>query len=172
LAAEPLVLEWNGEVTECELTHPEKVDRTLHLECELPLGMLPGNAFPEPLRFRCGPGRVRVGNWQEVGLPTYAGGLTYRQSFTLDSVPDPLWLDLGRVRGTVEVALNGVECGIRPWSPYRFVLTAAAVAGNNELEMTLFNTLGPFFGEGHPAIFGYPSQWASGVVGPIRLKTS
>jgi hypothetical protein len=170
----PLDLSWsqsgNLPLAEARLPDPDTEGRVLSLKCELPVGLLPGYGFPEPLRFHCGPGKVRTGDWREVGLPTYSGGLCYRQRFTMENKPKGVWLDLGKIRGTVEVSLNGSSCGTRPWSPYRFDLSEAIRSGENTLEATVYNTLGPFFGEGHPALFGYPSQLASGIMGPVVLR--
>jgi hypothetical protein len=173
LDGDPLAVTWeddaNGTRALVDLPHAEQAGRRLYLRCELPVGVPPANAFPEPLRFRCQAGRIRVGDWQEMGLSSYSGGLRYRVAFDLSRVTSSLWLDLGRVRGSVEVTLNDVGCGIRPWSPYRFDLTAAARSGTNQLAVTVFNTLGSVFGEGHPSPFGYPSQAIAGILGPVRL---
>jgi hypothetical protein len=168
-----LDLTWDGgadlSLARADLPDPERVGRRLYLRCELPVGVLPANAFPEPLRFRCRGGRIRLGDWRDVGLGSYSGGVRYGLAFDLDRPVGSLWLDLGRVRGSVEVTLNGAPCGVRSWSPYRFDLTHAAHQGTNHLAVTVFNTLGSLFGEGHPSPFGYGSQAAAGMIGPVRL---
>jgi hypothetical protein len=174
LDGEPLELTWeNGaahlDVAHAELPRPERASRRLLLRCELPVGVLPANAFPEPLRFRCRAGRIRPGDWRDVGLGAYAGGVRYRTAFRLDRPRGRLVLDLGRVRDSVEVTVNDRSCGVRPWSPYRFDLTGAARPGVNHLAVTVFNTLGSLFGEGHASPFGYGSQAAAGLMGPVRI---
>jgi len=98
--------------------------------------------------------------------------LAKRLDFDLDRPVGSLWIDLGRVRGSVEVTLNDASCGVRSWSPYRFDLTPAACQGTNHLAVTVFNTLGSLFGEGHPSPFGYGSQAAAGMMGPVCLLVS
>jgi hypothetical protein len=132
---------------------------------------MPAAAIPKPLRFHCSHGRILTGNWEELGLACYSGGLKYSQSFELADVAKPLCLDLGRVRGTAEVNCNGKHCGTRIWSPYRFDISNAVAPGINSLEITVFNTLAPWFGPGHPSVFGFPSQCHSGIMGPVRILT-
>src|SRR5437764_9747884 len=68
--------------------------------------------------------------------------------------PVPIWwwsgekldaqLDLGRVRGTAEVHVNGEAVGVRIWSPYTFDVTNHLRPGENELQVWVYNTLGPY----------------------------
>jgi hypothetical protein len=124
------------------------------------------------LRFDCGRGAIAEGDWRDEGLPHYAGGVRYSREVTLQEVPTGLALDLGRVRGTAEVSLNGHSCGVRLWSPYRFDLSKAAQAGENRLEVSVFGTLGNHYLEGHPSPYGLRSQSCLGLVGPVKLETT
>ena len=53
LDSSPLDLTWDGgadlSLARADLPDPERVGRRLYLRCELPVGVLPANAFPEPL---------------------------------------------------------------------------------------------------------------------------
>ncbi|MBI2941012.1 MAG: hypothetical protein HYY04_11310 [Chloroflexi bacterium] len=171
------------------LPHPQRPERALAFRVEMPVGTLAGAAFARPVRFDCGPGAIRLGDWRDQGLPHYVGGIRYRRTF--DGLPNSgaVVLDLGRVRGTAEVSVNGQPCGVRLWHPYRFDITAALHDGGtaltpspsptgrggsesgreNELEITVFNTLGPHFGDGHPSPYCYTGQDRSGLFGPVRL---
>jgi hypothetical protein len=107
--------------------------------------------------------------------------LTYRAEVTLpENFPGEakaiaegprggLILDLGRVRGTADVTVNGVACGARIWHPYRFDVAEAARPGKNDVRIRVFNTLGPHFGEGHPCAYVFENQTQSGIWGPVTI---
>jgi hypothetical protein len=73
------------------------------------------------------------------------------------------------VRGTAEVRLNGKPLGARFLSPYRFDLGAAAKAGRNQLEVTIYNTLAPYLRAASPTHYVFPGQESSGLFGPVRI---
>jgi len=153
-----------------DLPRSTELRRTLTVECELPVGLIGGGAFEGPLEFDCGKGTIGLDGWREEGLPHFVGGVRYGQMFCLDAGAREVILDLGRVRGTAEVAVNGIFCGARLWSPYRFELTGGARAGDNHLEITVFGTLGNYYMEGHPSPYGLRSQSLLGLLGPVSLR--
>jgi hypothetical protein len=127
-----------------------------------------GAALLAPLSFELGPGRLPLGSWDRLGLPHYSGGVRYSKRVELPAEPSAkLLLDLGRVRGTAEVIVNGTSCGTRLWHPYLFDITTAAQAGVNEIEIRVFNTLGPHFGVGHPSGHVFEGHTQSGLFGPV-----
>lgn len=134
-------------------------------------GRYEGAAFLAPVRFTVGTGVIQPGNWAKQGLPHYSGGLTYAQTLQLPAAyaDAPLLLDLGRVKGTAQVTINGRSAGVRIWRPYRFDVTGLLRPGANRLEVTVYNTLGPYFGAGYPTPYVYSGQEASGMYGPVRL---
>ena len=78
-------------------------------------------------------------------------------------------LDLGRVRGTAEVHLNGKRVGERIWSPYTFDLTDHLRSRENALHVSVYNTLGPYMEAVSPTSFVFPGQTVSGLFGPVTL---
>ena len=77
-----------------------------------------GRLLRGPVTYRTGEGRIELGLWAEQGLESYAGGIRYRRTVTLDALPaGRLWLDLGHVRGKAEVWINGQSAGVRVLSP-------------------------------------------------------
>ncbi|HEY7271965.1 MAG TPA: glycosyl hydrolase [Actinoplanes sp.] len=104
--------------------------------------------------------------WEEQpGRRYFSGAATYTATFELDDIADGarVLVDLGesRIVGTdrtgqlgrsyraavagpvgeiAQVRLNGVPCGIAWAPPYRLDLSAAAGAGRNDIEITVFNT--------------------------------
>ncbi|WP_406015725.1 hypothetical protein OG520_34575 [Streptomyces sp. NBC_00984] len=132
-----------------------------------------GAALASPVRCTVGPGRIRLGDWEDQGLAEYSGGVRYGREVTVPAevVAGQVWLDLGRVRGTAEVRVGGVAAGVRVCSPYVFDLTGLVVPGANALEITVFGTLAPHLDATSPTHFVFPGQRVSGLLGPVRLRT-
>ncbi len=82
-----------------------------------------------------------------------------------------LELDLGVVRGTAEVTVNGKPAGVRIWKPYRFNITDLVQPGRNRIEVTVANTLGPHYSSGIPTPYVFPGQQVSGILGPAVIGT-
>jgi hypothetical protein len=144
--------------------------RVAALRIESIAGFEQGAAIAEPITYEMGPGRIPFGSWNELGLPHYAGGLVYSAEVTVPEKPDgKIVLDLGRVRGCVDVSVNGVACGVRIWHPYRFDITEAVKPGANTVAIRVFNTLGPHFAQGHPSRHVFDGQIQSGLFGPVKV---
>lgn len=134
-----------------------------------------GAILAAPVRFDTGRGVMRLGDWEDRGLRGYSGGVRYETSLPVDPAiaeSARVVLDLGRVRGTAEVSVDGVPAGTRVCSPYRFDLTDLVHTGDNELEITVFNTLAPYLDATSPTRFVFPGQRVSGLFGPVRLRWS
>ncbi|MFG1942524.1 hypothetical protein [Nonomuraea sp. NPDC048826] len=140
---------------------------TVELHVDTAPGAQGGAAFTGPVRFACGPGRMRLGDWEERGLAGYSGGVRYRTTVTARAGAG--LLDLGRVRGTAEVTVNGRPCGIRVCSPY--VFDVGLDDGENVVEILVLGTLGPYLDEVSPTHFVFAGQRVSGLLGPVRLRT-
>ncbi|SDJ41999.1 hypothetical protein [Nonomuraea jiangxiensis] len=140
---------------------------TAELHADTAPGAQAGAAFTGPVRFVCGPGRMRLGDWEEHGLAGYSGGVRYRT--TIRAATGPGLLDLGRVRGTAEVTVNGRPCGVRVCSPY--VFDVQLDEGDNSVEILILGTLGPYLDEVSPTHFVFSGQRAHGLFGPVHLRT-
>ena len=130
-----------------------------------------GAALAAPIRFEVGPGEIALGDWEQVGLPEYSGGVRYRSTIDVaGAAPSPTaTLDLGELRGTAEVRVNGVACGTRICAPYRFDVGAALRAGANEVEVLVLGTLGPYLDAVSPTHFVFDGQRTTGLCGPVTL---
>ena len=123
-----------------------------------------------PITFEVGMGRVEPGNWEEQGLSAYAGGVVYCRDICIARRSrEQVWTDLRRVRGTVEVWVNGACVGRRIWSPYCFGITKLVREGENTIEARVFNTLAPYLAAVSPTYYIFPGQTISGLFGPITL---
>lgn len=136
-------------------------------------GRSAGTLFEGPVTYEMGPGRMEAGDWTKQGLLNYSGGVRYQRPLHLDALPTGgLTLDLGRMRGTAEVRVNGVAAGVRIWNPYRFDISKLVRPGANLVEVLVLNTLGPYL-QGHSATtFVFAGQEVSGMLGPVRLLTA
>ncbi|OXS36828.1 glycosyl hydrolase [Streptomyces sp. XY006] len=127
-----------------------------------------GSAWLGPVRVRTVPAPLPLGDWQELGLGGWSGGVTYAREVRVPPGADPV-LDLGRVRGSVEVALDGEFAGEAFCAPYRFPLRGAA-GRTVRLEVTVRGTLAPYLAEATPTQWAFDSQRATGLFGPVTLR--
>lgn len=77
----------------------------------------------------------------EKHFPFYSGTVTYRTSFELDQEFTSLVLNLGDVRDSAEVFVNGVSAGKRLWAPYRFEIARLSKRGANEIRIDVRNNM-------------------------------
>ncbi|MBK3642052.1 glycosyl hydrolase [Streptomyces sp. MBT33] len=126
-----------------------------------------GGAWHGPVRVRTVPAPLPLGDWRSLGLGGWSGGVTYARELRAPAGADPV-LDLGRVRGSVEVTVDGEPVGEAFCPPYRFELHGAA-GRTVRIEVTVRNTLAPYLAEATPTAWAFPSMLASGLLGPVTL---
>lgn len=127
-----------------------------------------GSAWRGPVRVRTVAAPMRPGEWAEVGLGGWSGGVTYARTLEVPAGSDPV-LDLGRVRGSVAVRVDGELVGEAFCGPYRFALRGTA-GRTVRLDVTVHNTLAPYLAEATPTAWAFPSQLPSGLLGPVTLE--
>lgn len=163
-------LEGSDGVLTATLPDPDAPRRVAALRIAAVLGFEKGAAIEAPITFEMGPGTIPLGSWDELGLPHYAGGVRYTVRVQIAERDGAhVVLDLGHVRGSAEVLVNGKPCGTRIWHPYRFDVTDAAKGGENEISILVLNTLGPHFADGHPSAGVKENQTQSGIFGPVHV---
>lgn len=150
---------------------PGRAARTATLLVRTRPGHCGGAVLDGPARFTTGPGLIDLGDWQEAGLPEYSGAVRYRRTVSLAAPPSGARLDLGEVRGTAEVQVNGNPVGIRICTPYVFDVGSALRPGDNDIEILVCGTLAPYLDAVSPTHFVFPGQAATGLFGPVRLTT-
>ncbi|MEV0840500.1 hypothetical protein AB0I55_13205 [Actinocatenispora sera] len=128
-----------------------------------------GAALTGPIGYRTGTGEIDLGDWADAGLGSYSGAVRYAHTFTWSGPDGPTWLDLGEVRGTAEVRLNGAPVGELLLSPYRLRVDRWLRAGENRLEIVVRNTLAPYLADTTPTAGVFAGQRRSGLFGPVRL---
>jgi len=126
--------------------------------------------FPEPIRLDCGPGITTLGDWSKVGaLECYSGGAWYRKTFSLtpEQASRDITLDLGKLVATAEVRVNGQLAGIRVAPPWRVDISKQIKAGENRIEVLVYNTLANHY---VTIPTRYHGEITSGLVGPVTLE--
>lgn len=94
------------------------------------------NSAPRPLRID------PLISWSVHPDPSvrhFSGTAVYSNTFALSEAGKPLTLDLGKVEIMARVKLNGKDLGILWKPPYRIDISNAAVAGKNQLEISVVN---------------------------------
>ena len=143
---------------------------TVAVKVEQLPGFYSGAALPEHITFDCGKGEISLGDLDKnESLRTYSGGMWYRKSLTVNaqqSAAKNIILDLGDVVASANVYVNGQLIGQKATSPWTFDLTGKLKAGENRIEILVYNTLGNHY-------LNTPSQYVgrtnSGLVGPVAL---
>ncbi|MCX7968518.1 MAG: hypothetical protein N3B10_08515 [Armatimonadetes bacterium] len=151
------------------LPSPEKEKRIAAIRVETELGYPEAGAILEPLNFEVSKGKMGLGAWADWGLSCYSGAIAYEKTFTVNSSEGEWWLDLGKVRGSAEVWLNGEKVGVRIWSPFKFNLTGKIRNGENHLQVIVYSSLGPHYSEAVPTPYLFGEQKLAGLFGPVRL---
>ncbi len=116
-------------------------------------------------------GPLRLGAWNEQGMPLYGGAVRYAQVFDAGEEGGRYRVRLGRWYGSVaRVAVNGEAAGHLVSAPWECDVTAKIRPGKNTIEVTvvgtLKNTLGPHHNNPPLGIAG-PGSWdAAPAEGP------
>jgi alpha-L-rhamnosidase len=88
----------------------------------------------------CGP----LKTWAEYGEPGFCGTARYTKEFNVPAGAvdgkSGLQLDLGEVKYSARLRLNGKDLGTRVWRPFRWPVGGALRAGANRLEIEITNT--------------------------------
>ena len=139
------------------------------LKIEQERGYYGGAALEEPIRLNCGKGRIALGDWSQIdGLLSYSGSAWYRKTLEIPAAKR-IVLDLGEVVASAEVRVNGKTAGVRVCPPWRFDITQAANAGENQIEILVHNTLANHY---TTVPTNYRGSTVSGLIGPVTLDVT
>jgi hypothetical protein len=147
------------------LAEPAPAPATLELITE-PVAFLPGaSVLDGPIEVEHRPAPIALGDWRELGLGDFSGAVRYGRA--IEPSRKPRTLDLGDLRGSVDVLLDGEPVGSAFCAPFRFTLPPTS--GPAELEIVVHNTLGPYLHAATPTTWVFPAQLSSGLYGPVTL---
>jgi hypothetical protein len=153
-----------------ELPDGERFPATYEIAVEPAPGLAGGALLTGPIAFTVGTGHMPLIDWQDAGLPNHSGAVRYRRRI---EAPDPdtvVRLDLGEVRGTAEVLLDGQSAGVRVCSPYTFDLSGRIGPAGATVEIVVLNTLGPHLDAVSPTPYVFAGQRRSGLFGPVWMR--
>jgi len=158
------------------LTGPADVGSRLTLRFVPEDGRREGALLDGPLEVRCEAAEAPLVPWHELGLSSLGGAVHYRRRLDLPDLRDGerLMLDLGAVRGTVEVRADDAEVGSLFAGPWRVDLTDAARAatgGAMDLQVTVRGTLAPYLDVASPTSAVMAGQTVHGLFGPVTVET-
>ncbi len=105
-----------------------------------------------------------------IGYADFSGALRFRKTITIAEVQGNWTIDLGRVRGTVAVLVNGVQVGVRIWAPYAVDVTSYLRSGDNDIVVELTNTMASYLAAHSPSHYTPTYQQVSGIFGPVVLR--
>lgn len=110
-------------------------------------------------------------SWEELGLRALGGAVRYRTTVVRPDTTARVTLDLGTVRGTAEVLLNGTLVDRLVWGPWRVEVTDALRPGGNTLEVVVRGTLAGYLDDASPTGAVAAGQVRTGLFGPVTLAT-
>ncbi len=108
--------------------------------------------------------------WAELGLRALGGQVTYTTSVQVEPGGRTV-LDLGEVRGTADVSVNGVLADRLVWGPWRTEITGLLRPGANTIEVVVRGTLAGYLDDASPTSGVYAGQVRTGLLGPVTLHT-
>jgi len=133
-------------------------------------GLYSGAGIADPILLECAQGRLAAGDWSAFdGLSCYSGGARYRQEICLTAkqAAAQAMLALGEVVSSAEVIVNGKSAGVRVAPAWKFDLSGLLHAGENQLEILVFNTLANHY---QTIPTRYRGSVRSGLLGPVTLE--
>jgi hypothetical protein len=111
--------------------------------------------------------------WEQLGLRALGGRLTYRTTVHHTAVEPGTRtvLDLGELRGTADVLVNGSLAARLVWGPWRAEVTGLLRPGENELAVVVRGTLAGYLDDASPTSGVYAGQVRTGLLGPVTVRT-
>ncbi|WP_219416818.1 hypothetical protein [Pseudonocardia nigra] len=130
-----------------------------------------GALLDGPVELEVTEAEVPLVPWEELGLRALGGQVTYRTTVSVPAVDGHRTvLDLGEVRGTADVRVNGVLAAQLVWGPWRAEITEQLRPGDNEIEVVVRGTLAGYLDDASPTTGVYAGQVRAGLLGPVVLR--
>jgi len=149
--------------------NPTQKSAQVVLNIDYKPGFTGGAALPQYFKQQCGKGLITLGDWSLLdGLKAYSGGAWYRKTININAadLKNQLEIDLGDLVSSAQLFVNGQSAGIKLTPPWKFNITKLAKAGENKVEVLLYNTLS----NNYTTIpTKYRGEIKSGLIGPVKL---
>jgi hypothetical protein len=112
--------------------------------------------------------------WSELGLGALGGAVRYRSRLPPVRICDNerLMVNLGSVRGTAEVLVDGQHAATMFGQPWRADIGRLAADGApHDIEIVVRGTLAPYMQYASPTLAVMNGQTVHGLFGPVELET-
>jgi hypothetical protein len=151
---------------------PATMDRRLTLRFRPADGRRAGALLDGPIAVTVTPVEAELRPWDELGLSALGGAVRYARRCRVDRPEGArAVLDLGLVRGTAEVRVDGMLVDTLFAGPWRSDVSEAVEAGREHLvEVTVRGTLAPYLDVASPTSAVMAGQTSHGLFGPVRLE--
>ncbi|MFB9905686.1 hypothetical protein [Allokutzneria oryzae] len=150
------------------LPSPARAGTEVTLQVTATDGRRGGALLDGPLEVEVVEAEFPLGDWSALGLRNLGGHVRYRTTFTVDE-PGTAVLDLGEVRGTADVLVNGALAGQLVWGPWRVDVSEHLRTGENTVEVVVRGTLAGYLDDASPTSGVYAGQVRTGLFGPVAL---
>jgi hypothetical protein len=86
---------------------------------------------------------IGTGNWVQKGFPFLSQGMVYSITTHIDYQPAGMKsiIKFPLIESVMSIKLNGQSCGALAWPPYEFDISQALIPGDNQIEITIYNTM-------------------------------
>ena len=153
---------------------PAAAGQRTTLEFRPTTGRRGGALLDRPVEVTTTAGTAPLVPWHELGLGALGGAVHYSRQLDIPPVTEgvDIVLDLGEVRGTVEVRIDGALVEALFAGPWRVRLTEAVSRGGSfELEVTVRGTLAGYLSVASPTSAVAAGQTIAGLLGPVHVET-
>ncbi|MGK3952134.1 hypothetical protein ACLKM7_07385 [Microbacterium sp. I2] len=158
--------------TRVELASPATAGTRLTLLFHPTDGRRGGALLDGPLTVECDAADAELVEWSALGLGNLGGAVHYERPIRAD-VPagGRAILDLGALRGTAEIAIDGVRVASLFAGPWRVDITDAVADGREHaLRVTVRGTLAPYLDAASPTSAVMAGQTVQGLFGPVCIE--
>lgn len=160
------------EGTRLRFDRPTEPGRRMTLRFRPTDGRRGGALLDGPIAVTTGSADAELRAWDELGLAALGGAVHYERGLSVDApAGSRVVLDLGEVRGTAEVWVDGVLADTLFAGPWRSDLTALIEPDvEHRLEVVVRGTLAPYLAVASPTAGVLAGQTRQGLFGPVALE--
>ena len=132
-------------------------------------------ALPEPFDLQCADnGLLPCGDVSRMGaLVNYSGKIRYVKKIDLEKIEidERFILEIGDAGATIKAEINGKEAAVFTCRPFTADITRYVVNGENEIALTVSNTLCNHYSTVPSFYSNFPQDAKSGLIGPVVIRT-
>lgn len=131
------------------------------------------SVIPEPFLLESVKGRMKCCDLATQGsLLTYSGKAVYEKEVILEKL-DPyekFFIDIDDAAATVKIEVNSRLAAVLTYSPFTADITPFVVHGENQIKITVSNTLCNHYAIIPSKYSNFPRDSKSGLIGPVSIR--